>query len=544
MANKKSIYFDIFARDNSGKAMRGVGKNAKTLGDDLKKVGLAVGVGLAAIAAGAIKVGVDAVQALQRIEVINAQTDAVIKSTGAVANVTRQQVEAMADSLEKLTATEAESIQEGANLLLTFTNIRNGAGANEKVFDRTVRAMVDMGRAMGTDARSAALQLGKAINDPIRGMSQLTRVGVSFTQDQRDLIASLQESGDLFGAQGVLLEALEQQFGGSGAAYAATLSGQMDLLNHNMGETAETIVSNLMPHLQDALEWMNTDGIYMLRDFADWFVEEAVPAIDDFVNAIARMAEDGTLVPNVVAGIAAITAAQWGMNAAMAANPVGLVIAGLVALGALAVAIVANWNDISKVVFQVSGNVMKNIFSVAIGVAAGIQNVINAILLGVGRIVGPVNALARLFGLSGIAVPSSVDFVSRLQTTANQLGQMIDAGALGGVDYLSNGYQTGTTSPARITPGGLTAMATGGIVQPTRGGTPALIGEAGYPEAVIPLTPTALAEYGLGGGQNVFNVTVNGVISSDRSGLMKFIVKGIQDAVKIGDIPRGALVSP
>lgn len=537
MANKKSIYFDIFARDNSGKTMRGVGKNAQALGDDLKKVGIAVGVGLAAIAAGAIKAGVDAVQALQRIEVINAQTDAVIQSTGAAANVTRSQVAAMADSLEQLTATEAESIQEGANLLLTFTQIRNGAGANEKVFDRTVTAMVDMARAMGTDARSAALQLGKAINDPIRGMSQLSRVGVSFTDDQRDLIASLQESGDLFGAQGVLLDALEQQFGGSGAAYAATLSGQMDLLNHNMGATAETIVANLMPHLQDALEWMNTDGVDMLTDFADWFTEDAIPVIDDFIKKLEEMGEDGTLVPTVVGGLVAITGAQIGLNAAMAANPIGLVILALATLAAQFTYVMANFESFKVTAedtgwgkplmvmltgwFGIFAAFAQNWDTIWFNIAMNFTIQINGMIAAINFLLAPLQAV--------------LDVINSIAGT--RLSVKLDR-----IEYPRAPGAPSTQTPVNTSQmRGMTLMADGGIVQPTRGGTPAIIGEAGYPEAVIPLTRTALAEYGIGGGETHIHVTLNGVIGSSRSETMKFIVKGIQDAVKLGDIPRGAL---
>jgi phage-related protein len=192
------------------------------------------------------------VEALGRIEQINTQTASVIKSTGNAANVTAEGVEALAGKLEGLTGTEAESIQEGANLLLTFKNIRNEAGAGNDIFDQTTTAMVDMARAMGTDASSGAMQLGKALNDPVAGIAALSRVGITFSEDQKTLIKSLVESGQTMEAQKIILGELNSQFGGSGAAYAQTYAGKIDLLGHAWGTFGETLFTGVMPALGTA----------------------------------------------------------------------------------------------------------------------------------------------------------------------------------------------------------------------------------------------------------------------------------------------------
>lgn len=201
-------------------------------------------------AAGAVvSWGKESINALKRIETINAQTASAIKATGAAAGVTTDHVEDLANSLEKVTSTEAESIQEGANLLLTFKAIRNEAGAGNDIFDQTVRAMVDMSRAMGTDASSGAIQLGKALNDPVAGISALSRVGIQFTDDQKALIGSLVESGQTMEAQKIILAELNAQFGGSGAAYADTYAGKIDNLGNAWGNVGETIFAAVLPGL-------------------------------------------------------------------------------------------------------------------------------------------------------------------------------------------------------------------------------------------------------------------------------------------------------
>lgn len=193
--------------------------------------------------------GREQVAALSRIEEINAQTEAAIRSTGGAANVSRSHIEGLAGSLEGLTGTEAESIQQGANLLLTFKNIQNGVGEGNDIFDQATTSLVDMARAMGTEPQAAAIQLGKALNDPVAGISALSRVGIQFTDDQKSLIQSLVDSGQTMEAQKIILAELNSQFGGSGAAYAETYAGKVTLLGHAWGTFGETLFSTVMPAL-------------------------------------------------------------------------------------------------------------------------------------------------------------------------------------------------------------------------------------------------------------------------------------------------------
>jgi hypothetical protein len=220
--------------------------NFQNLGRNAAIAGAAVGAFGAAIAVSA--------KALARIESINAQTNAVLKSTGTTANGTAKDIENLAGSLEALTATEAETIQEGANLLLTFKNIRNEAGAGNDIFNQTTAAMVDVARAMGTSASGEAIRLGKALNDPIRGIAALSRVGIQFTTEQREQIKVLTESGNIMAAQKIILAELQSQFGGSGAAFAQTFTGQMELLNHELGAIGEEATMAVMPALQEMVQ--------------------------------------------------------------------------------------------------------------------------------------------------------------------------------------------------------------------------------------------------------------------------------------------------
>jgi hypothetical protein len=201
--------------------------------------------------AGAAAIITKSARDLARIESINAQTAQTIKSMGNAANISAGQVEQLAGRLETMTATEAEAIQEGANLLLTFGNITNQLGKGNDIFTQTTEIMVDMGRALKRGPVDTATMLGKALNDPIRGMTALRRVGVSFTDQQVEQVKALQKSGDLMGAQKLILAELQNQYGGSGAAYAATFAGQVELLNHELGALGEEATMAVMPALQE-----------------------------------------------------------------------------------------------------------------------------------------------------------------------------------------------------------------------------------------------------------------------------------------------------
>ena len=220
--------------------------SVRSLGSNFAALGVAL--------AGAGALIAKNVQSLARIETINAQTAQTISTMGNAANISATEVEALAGRLEALTATEAETIQQGANLLLTFRNISDQAGAGNDIFSQTTAIMVDMGRALGENASASAIRLGKALNDPIRGLTALRKVGVGFTTEQEEQIKVLQDSGDIMGAQKIILAELQAQFGGSGAAYAKTFSGQLELMGHELGTIGEEATLAVMPALQGMVE--------------------------------------------------------------------------------------------------------------------------------------------------------------------------------------------------------------------------------------------------------------------------------------------------
>lgn len=217
------------------------------LGKGLKNFGAAAGVAFAAAGAAATVWITTSAKALIEIEKLNAQTQAAITSTGGAAGRSLKQINDLNGSLETLTGIETEVIQKGQNILLTFTNIKGDQ------FDEATKAALDMSVALGTDMASAAMSIGKAINDPVEGISKLTRVGVTFSEEQKKTIAALQETGDVAGAQGIILQELQKEFGGSAEAFGKTTAGQIAKVKNSFGTLGETIAAGVLPALNEVL---------------------------------------------------------------------------------------------------------------------------------------------------------------------------------------------------------------------------------------------------------------------------------------------------
>lgn len=282
------------------------------------------------------------------------QLDTVLKSTGGAAGVSRDEITELASSLQKVTKFSDDQVLSGQNLLLTFTKI------GKDVFPQATETMLNMSQALGQDVKGSAIQLGKALNDPINGVTALKRVGVSFTESQMAQIKAMQESGNVMGAQKLILQELNTEFGNSARAAGETFGGKIERLKNQLGEVKETIGGALLPALSGFANWFIekspeiedfiTNSIDKLGNAFQFVKDKAdilVPAIAGVTGAIAAQAIIGGITNLYRAWRAAtvtMTTAQWLLNAAMAANPIGLVAAAIGILIAAGVALYKNWD--------------------------------------------------------------------------------------------------------------------------------------------------------------------------------------------------------
>lgn len=183
-----------------------------------------------------------------------AQLAAGIKSTGNAANVTIKGLLDRASALQAMSGQTDDSIVKTEGLLLTFTKIKN-SGPN-KVFDDATLAAANMSARMGGDASSSAIQLGKALNDPIKGISSLSRVGVTFDDAQKKTIATMVKTGNVAGAQRVILAELNKEFGGSAAAQGQSLPGVLARIRRGYEDVTQSVAEGIIPIVLPALRWI------------------------------------------------------------------------------------------------------------------------------------------------------------------------------------------------------------------------------------------------------------------------------------------------
>lgn len=237
---------------------KALGKATSTSSKLGNVMGSALKVGAVAGAAGLAAVGFAAARGLSDLmesQKVSAQTGAVLKSTGAAAGVTAKQVGNLANKISAYSGIDDEAVQAGENMLLTFTNIRNEAGKGNDIFNQSTKILADMSTAMGTDMKSSSIQLGKALNDPVKGITALTRVGVTFNEGQKKQIASMVKAGNTAGAQKVILKELNKEFGGSAKAAGDTLPGQLKKLSNAFDNAASAVIARLLPPVTRLITW-------------------------------------------------------------------------------------------------------------------------------------------------------------------------------------------------------------------------------------------------------------------------------------------------
>jgi hypothetical protein len=297
----------------------------------------------------AVGFGLLSVKAFSESEDLIAQTNAVLKSTGQVAGVTADAVDKLSKSLQRQTKYSDEDVRSVENLLLTFTSI------GKDIFPQATKTVLDMATALGEDTKSASIQLGKALQDPILGVTALRRVGVNFNAQQLDTIKNLVATNQQFKAQQLILAELNKEFGGSAVAAGNTFSGGLAKLKNQINDLEEQIggliVNALNPYIQQIANYVSTHGPElqaMMKTLVDTvarltvFFKDHGKTILEVVAAYKLLkitAEITTLIRGLGTVLAGATTAMRLFAVAGEAGSVSL-LGGVAALGPYALAIV------------------------------------------------------------------------------------------------------------------------------------------------------------------------------------------------------------
>lgn len=451
-----SILINVGAQ--TAQAVRELGKVNTALGEQmttgekagaaLKKAAIPAAAGFAAVSAAAVKA------TLTAEELASAQTrvSQVYQSMG-YPELADQAIE-YADALEKTLGVDEKTILAAQAKLATFSDV---AASADLMRDATMLA-ADMAAAGFGDMAGNANGLGKALQDPIAGMSLLTKNGSLTRAEQTAIAEEFARTGDKAAAQAAILEALNKQVGGVAEATADS-SAKMSLawgeVTEAVGMALLPVLDELAPIVQDISDWMAKNskvvliaGASVASLSAAILVANAVMRVWSTVTmvlAAARTAAYWAIIVTVrVALLAwnaatkAMAAVQWLLNAALSANPIGLIIA-LVAGLVAGLVLAYNKSEAFRSIVDKVWQVLKTLGKVALApiilqfkiMSTVIQTVwgwMSRLISKVGELLAKMNPLKSLGGLldkinpfSAAAVPTATASPTGLRTARSGL---------------------------------------------------------------------------------------------------------------------------
>lgn len=373
----------------------------KGVRDAQKELGnLGKGIGVAFAAAGAAVAGATAVIANFSAKAVTAAEDVrqadnrlgqVAESMGifgAQTQAVTDRLIGLAEANEINLATDAETIKLAQAKLLTFKELAGSADEAGGAFDRATMAALDLAAAGFGSAETNATQLGKALQDPIKGLTALTRSGVTFTAEEKKKIKALVETGKTLEAQDMILKAIETQVGGTAAATAKS-SDKMKLAFENVYETVgeallpvfdelTVAITDLTPEISKALtpvfaelgKVFRDEIVPLIKEFTGWLaspkgtqaVRDLTKAVVDSVKGFFEFTKNlienwdqivavTTVMVSLYGAIKVFTtvttaarAAMLLFNVALAANPLGAL---LVVLGLTVAAVIAFTKEVT-----------------------------------------------------------------------------------------------------------------------------------------------------------------------------------------------------
>lgn len=399
----KVMQFIITGRDELSPKLRQVGAST----DKTTKSMRGAFVGVSKFAAGAVGIyGVAAAAKASFEAMVNLDRETrlisnAIKVTGNNAHVSVKHLTDMAGSISTMSGSGKVAVLQTEKMLLAFTNIRNETGRGNKIFDRSTMAVMNYAAATGKDASGAARIFGKALQDPVGSLGSLSRAGIKFTAQQTAQIKKMAESGNMMGAQKLILKQLENRYGGAARAAGQSFGGQMKRLKNTMIGFGVVILKSILPFLQRLL------AVFL-----------AMPKSMQQIIVFSGLA----IIAFKAMGLS-IKTVGLAMKAAFITNPIGLIIIAVVALGVVIYkfrrqilrGLTTAWRTIRDVAVQVWNNIghafgntvhaMSNVFRWLRNLISAAWNRIKGVALGVFR------AIRNAWGVFTRAIAGAFNWV-------------------------------------------------------------------------------------------------------------------------------------
>ena len=282
MAANRTLKLNILAETASLlKGLKDADKATRTAGDKIKAGFKVAATAVAAAGAAVVAFGAKAIAAGEAASTANARIVQINKSMGlfggSVGEVNDRLIK-YAEATARATGVDTNSIKATQAKLLTFKDLAQSADEVNGAFDRATKAAIDLAAAGFGSAETNAAQLGRALQDPITGLTALSRSGVTFTEVEKERIKTLVESNKVGEAQALVLEAIEKQVGGTAEATA----NATDKIRVGFTQVQERIGLALLPAFEKLTQ-------FILEKVFPTFEEKVLPIfqkINDFLQKV------------------------------------------------------------------------------------------------------------------------------------------------------------------------------------------------------------------------------------------------------------------
>lgn len=268
----EQVVYELGLRDKMTGGIQGADSAVRKLEGSLGSVkGLLEGIGIGLAGFAVAEFFHSANEEWEKTEFAISQVEAGLKSTNEAAGLTFEELKKGAEDLShnlKFTQADVLGMQ---SILLTFPAV------TKEKFGEASEIILDMSTRLGQDLKSSAVQLGKALQDPEKGITALRRVGVNFNETQTEMIKKFAATNHMAEAQAMILKELQAEFGGSAAAAAeASNSFRLDkTMEENrvyLGKMLDELKGEFMPVLvsvaeafADMLKWVKENGVWIKK---------------------------------------------------------------------------------------------------------------------------------------------------------------------------------------------------------------------------------------------------------------------------------------
>ena len=415
------VEYVLNLRDNLSTGLSGANNHAKQLEGSLHGVqGILATIGLGMGLYKVVEFVKESTELFHQLEQETAKVEANLESTGEKAGMNLKDIQGFTKELHSQIGQSTTGIMDMASQLLTFPAI------TKDVFQQSMGLVADIAKQTGHGLSETAIMYGKALNDPVDGLQKMMRYGVMFSDGEKKTITQLQAAGKLIEAQKFMMDAIAHS-GYAGVAqrmFDADPIAKFNLMMEDaklaVGEYAESIYVKILPTLT---EWAKD-----IKDVAEWMKEhEKVMSAVGYVLTVVA----GAYVAWTACTLAQ-TAAQWLLNIAMDANPIGALVIGITAV---VTALIWAWDNFEEFRMSILGvwEVLKAFNNSAAHVFEGLGDIIKGVFT---------------FDLSQIKAG-----LSEVTSAAASAGKDIAAAWEGGRLLGSMSYADSQASKASLVPG-------------------------------------------------------------------------------------------